>query len=85
MLATFAPILDFFQYAFKDIISKASSSDMSIHFFYKLSCATSNPIDALDKFYKMTFYFVNFFCLTTSITYSFLLLYTNFRGLCAFE
>ena len=61
MLDTFASILDFFQYANKDIISKASSSEVSVHFFHKSSCAISIPLDALDKFYKMTFYFVNFF------------------------
>ena len=60
MLATFASILDFFQCAFKDVISRASSSDVSVHFFDKLSCAISIPLDVLDKFYKMTFYFVNF-------------------------
>ena len=60
MLATFASILDFFQYAFKDIILRASSSDESVHFFHKSSCAISIPLDVLDKFYKMTFYFVNF-------------------------
>ena len=59
MLATFASILDFFQYSFKHIISRASSFDVSVHFFYK-SCAMSNPLDALNKFYEMTFYFVNF-------------------------
>ena len=61
MLATFASILDFFQYAFKDIISRASSSDVSVHFFYKSSSAISIWLDMLDRFYKMTFYFVNFF------------------------
>ena len=60
MLATFASILDFFQYAFKDIISKASSSDASVHFFHKPSCAISISLDVLDKFYKMTYCFVNF-------------------------
>ena len=60
MLATFASILDFFENAFKHIISRASSSDVSVHFFHKSSCAISIPLDVLDKFYKMTFYFVNF-------------------------
>ena len=60
MLATFESILDFFEYAFKDIISRASSSDVSVHFFHKSSCAISIPLDALDKFDKMTYYFVNF-------------------------
>ena len=64
MLATFASILGFFQYADKDIISKASSSDVSAHFFHKSSCAISIPLDALDKFYKMTFVnVVLMFCL----------------------
>ena len=60
MLATFASILDFFQYAFKDIISRASSSDVSVYFFHKSSRAISIPLDALDKFYTMTFYLANF-------------------------
>ena len=61
MLATFASILDFFQYVhvFKGIISRASSSDVSVHFFPKSSSAISIPLDAVDKFYKMT-YLVNF-------------------------
>ena len=60
MLATFASSLDFFQYEDKDIISKASSSDVSVHFFHKSSCAISIPLDALDIYYEMTFYFVIF-------------------------
>ena len=60
MLAIFASILDLFQYALKDIISRASSSDISVHFFHKSSCTISNLLDALHKFYKMTFYFVGF-------------------------
>ena len=72
MLATFASILDFFQYAFKDTISRASSFDVSVHFFHKSSCTISIPFDVLDKFYKTTFYFENFFvCFTISIMYSF--------------
>ena len=55
ILATFASILNFFQYAFKDIISRASSSDVSVHFFHKSSCAISIPLDALDEFYKNDF------------------------------
>ena len=55
MLATFASILDFFQYAFKDIISRASSFDVSVHFFHKSSCAISIRLDVLNKFYKITF------------------------------
>ena len=61
MLATFASILEFFHYANKDIISKASSSDVSVHFFHKSSCAIFIPLDALDKFYKMTFYLLRYF------------------------
>ena len=60
MLAKFASILDFFQYALKDIVSRASSSDVSAHSFHKSSCAISISFGVLDKFYKMTFYFVNF-------------------------
>ena len=60
MLATFASILDFFQYAFKDIISRASSYDVLVYFFHKSSCTIAIPLDALDKFYEMTFYLVNF-------------------------
>ena len=72
MLATTASILDFFQYAFKDIISRASGSDLLVHFFHKSSCAISISLDVLDKFYKMIFYFVKFFvCFTISIIYSF--------------
>ena len=59
MLAKFGSILDFFQYAFKDIL-RASSSDVLVHFFHKSSCAISIPLDVLDIFYKMTFYFGNF-------------------------
>ena len=55
MLDTFASILDFIQNALKDIISRASSSDVSVHFFHKSSCAITIPLDALDKFYVMTF------------------------------
>ena len=61
ILSTFASILDFFQHAFNSIISRACSSDVSVHFFDKSSCAVLVRFDALDKFYKMTFYFVNFF------------------------
>ena len=72
MLATFAIILDFFQYAFKDIILKAGNSDVFSHFFHKSLFAISIPLDVLDKFYKMIFYFVNFFvCFTIFIMYSF--------------
>ena len=60
MLVAFASILDFFQYADKDIISRASSSAKSVHFFHKSSCAISIPLGAIDEFYKKTFYFVNF-------------------------
>ena len=60
MLAMLASFLNFFKYAFKDIISRASSSDVSVHFCHKSSCTISNPLDALDKFYEMTFYFVDF-------------------------
>ena len=60
MLAIFASILDFSQYAFKDIISRASSYDLSAHYFHKSSSAISIPLRVLDKFYKMTFCFVNF-------------------------
>ena len=63
MLAKIASILDFFQYTFKDIISRASSFDVFVYFFHKSSCAISNTLDALDIFFKMTFYFVNFFLL----------------------
>ena len=70
MLATFASIFDFFQYAFNNYISRASSSDVSVHFFHKSSCAISVLLEVLDKFYKMTFYFVNFFvCFTIFFTY----------------
>ena len=72
MLAIFASILDFFRYAFKDIILRTSSSDVSVHFFHKSSCAISIPLDVLDRFNKMTFYFVNIFvCFPFSIFYSF--------------
>ena len=60
MLATFASILDFFQYAVKDIILKVSSSHVLVHFFHQSTCAISIPLDVLHKFYIMTFYFVNF-------------------------
>ena len=60
MLATLASILDFFHNAFKDIISRASSSDVPVNFFHESLCALSIPLDALDKLYKMTFCFVNF-------------------------
>ena len=82
MLATFASILNFFQYAFRGIISRASSSDVSVHFFHKSSCAISVPLGVLDKFYKMTFYLVNFFfaSLFPSCIF-FLLLCSNFYGL----
>ena len=55
-----------------DIISRASNSDVSVHFFYKSSCAISIRLDVLDKLYKMTFYFVNFFvCFTIFMMYFF--------------
>ena len=60
MLATFGSILDFFQYAVKDIISRASSSDVSVHFFHKSSFAISIPLDTLDKSYKMIFIWLIF-------------------------
>ena len=60
MLSTFESIFDFFQYAFKDIISRVSSSDVLVHFFHKSSCAISIRSDVLHKFYKMIFYFVHF-------------------------
>ena len=60
MLATFVSILYFFQYADKDIILKATISDVPVHFFHKSSCAISITLDALDKFYKITFYFANY-------------------------
>ena len=84
MLAIFGSILDLFQYAFKDIISRASSSDVSVHFFHKSSFALSNPLDELDKFYKITFYFVNFAFASLFPSCIFLSLYSHFRGLCAF-
>ena len=49
---------------FKEIILRASSSDVSVHFFHKSSCAIFIPLDAVGKFYKMT-YFVN--CLFASL------------------
>ena len=55
VLPRFASILDFFQYAFKDIISRANSSDVSVHFFHKSSFAIFIPLDELDKFYKIVF------------------------------
>ena len=85
MLDTFASILDFIQMAFKDIISRASNSDVSVHFFHKSSCAITIPLDALDKLYIMTIISLIFFvCFSISIVYSFLILYSYFRGLCAF-
>ena len=79
MLATFASILDFFHYAFKRIILRASSSEVSVHFFHKSLSAISIPLDVHDKFYKMTFYFVNFFvCFTISVIYSFCLCTVTF-------
>ena len=63
-------LFDYFQYALKDIISRASDYDVSVHFFHKSSCAISIRLDVLDKFYKITFYFVNFFvCFTIFILY----------------
>ena len=57
VLLRFASILDFFQYAFADIISRANSSDVSVYFFYESSCAIFISLDELDKFYK-----IHFFC-----------------------
>ena len=56
VLPRFASILDFFQYAFKDIILRANSSEVSVHFFHKSSCALFIPLDVLDKFYKILFF-----------------------------
>ena len=72
MFATFASVLDFFQYAFKDIILRASSFDVSVHFFHKSSCAISILLNVLHKFYKMTFCFVNFFVCFTIFIMNFL-------------
>ena len=84
MLATIASILDIFQYASKDIISRASSSVVSVHFFHKSSCAMSNPLDALDKFYKNDFISLVFRLLHHFHRVFFLLLCGHFHGLCAF-
>ena len=85
MLDTFASIRDFIQNAFKDIISRASNSDVSVNFFHKSSCTITTPLDALNKLYIMTFISLIFFvCFSISIVYSFLILYSSFRGLRAF-
>ena len=73
----FASLVDFFQYAFKDIISRANSSDVSVHFFYQSSCVIFIPLDVLDKFYKISLFFKVFVCFNISICI-FLLLYSYF-------
>ena len=70
-LPRFASILDFFQYAFKDIILRANNSDVSVHFFHKSSCAIFIPLDELDRFYKIHFFCGVFVCFTISIMYFF--------------
>ena len=54
MLPRFASILDYFQYAFKDIISRANSFDVSVRFFHKSSRPIFIPLDELDKFYTIS-------------------------------
>ena len=78
VLPIFASILDFFQYAFKNLISRANSSDISVHFFHKSSCAIFIPLDELDRFCK--FIFLGSFCLLHYVCYVFfLLLYGYFH------
>ena len=69
VLPRFALILDFFQFAFKDVISRANRSDVSVHFFHKSSCAIFIPLDELDKFYKILFFLS--FCLLHYFYYVF--------------
>ena len=68
------------KYAFIDIISRASSSDVLVNFFHKSSKAISIPLDVIHKFYKMTFYFVNLLLDHGFHYVFFLLLYSYFRG-----
>ena len=78
VLPRFASILDFFQYAFKDIISRANSCDVSVQIFRKSSCAIFIPLDMLDKFYKILF-FLSFYLLHDFYCAFFLLLHSYFR------
>ena len=77
MLFRFASILDFFQYAFKDIILRANSSDLSVYFFHKFSCAIFIPLDVLHKFYKI-FFFLKFLFASLFLSCIFLLVYSYF-------
>ena len=77
VLPRFASILDFFQYAFKDIISIANSSDVSVHSFHKSSCAIFMPLDVLNKFYKIL-YFLKFLFASLFLLCIFLFLYSCF-------
>ena len=66
----------FFQYAFKDIIARANSSDVLVHLFHKSSCTIFIPLGMLDKFYKILFSLV-FVC--SLLLCIFVLLYNYFR------
>ena len=53
IIALFALTVDNFQFAFKDIFSRAISSDVLVHFIHKSSSRTVIQLGILDNFYKM--------------------------------
>ena len=61
-LLTFAFTFAFLKYPFKDIFSRASSSDVSAHFIAK-SPSTFISLKELDNFCNMSWVFVEFYSL----------------------
>ena len=79
VLLRFASTLDFFQYVFKDIVSRAISSDVSVHFFHKSLCTIFTQLDVLDKFYKIHVFSKFMFAPLFLLCNFFLVMYSYFR------